>query len=110
MDKIPFKRFKELEIKTGKIKKVEEVENADKLYKIKIDIGEEKRTTVAGLKKHYSPEELKNKEVAVVTNLEPTEIMGVKSEAMILAAVQEEEDKVALLKPDKEIKPGTPVE
>ncbi len=110
MDKIPFDRFKELEIKTGKIKEVKEIEGSDNLYKMKIDIGKEERTTVAGLKDYYNEEELKGKEVAAVTNLEPTKIMGVKSEAMVLAAVEKEKDKVALLKPDKKIKPGTTVE
>lgn len=108
MKKIPFDQFKELEIKTGKIKNVEKIEKSDNLYKITIDIGKEERTAVAGLKNYYSQEELKDKEVAVVTNLEPAKIMGVKSEAMVLAAVDNE--KVSLLKTDKKMKPGTPVE
>ncbi|MFW5902456.1 MAG: methionine--tRNA ligase [archaeon] len=108
MNKIPFDQFKKLDIKTGRIKKAEEIEKSDNLYKITIDIGEEERTAVAGLREYYELEELKDKDVVVVTNLEPAEIMGVKSEAMVLAAV--EGDEVSLLKTDKEMNPGVSVE
>ncbi len=108
MGKISYSDFKELDIRTGKIIEAEELSGSDNLYKMKVDIGEEVRTSVAGLKKYYSKEELENKEVVVLTNLEPAEIMGVKSEAMILAAVEGE--KVSMLMPDKKVKTGSKVE
>ena len=58
-DKIPYSDFEKIDLRIGKILKVEEHPNADKLYVLEVDLGEEKpRTIVAGLKKHYTPEQL----------------------------------------------------
>lgn len=108
MSKVSFNDFKKLDIRTGQVKEVEEIEGSDNLYKVKVDIGKEVRNCVAGLKNYYSAEELKGKKAAVVVNLEPAEIMGVKSEAMFLAAVKG--DEVSLLTPDKDIEIGSKVE
>lgn len=99
--------FAKLDLRVGKIERVEEIPGADELYKIKINVGENSLTTVSGIKKDYSADELKSKTVIVLTNLEPTEIYGEKSECMILAATDGD---LALLTTDKNISPGTQVE
>jgi len=104
---IDFKDWKKLDIRVGKILNVEEILNADKLYKLEIDIGE-KRTIVAGIKKDYSKEELKGKSCVVLANLQPKKLRGVESRGMILAAVDGE--KVVLLSPEKKVRAGSKVE
>lgn len=108
-ENIKFSDWQKLDLRTAKILEVENVEGADKLYKLLIDIGKEKRTLVAGLKPYYKPEELKNKTCIVFTNLEPRKIKGIESQGMILAAVSEDESKVKLLQPDKDIGLGNQV-
>jgi len=104
---ISFKEWNKVEIKTGKVKEVEDHPNADKLYVLKVDTGEE-RTIVTGLKGSYSKEDLKDKTVVVLCNLEEKELRGVKSEGMVLAAVDGNE--ISLLVPDKEMREGSKIE
>ena len=75
-----------VKLKVGQIVNVERIEKADKLYKLTVDLGTEKRTIVSGLVKYYSPEELLNKQVVVVVNLKPVKLRGVESQGMLLAA------------------------
>ncbi|NQV04425.1 MAG: methionine--tRNA ligase subunit beta [Candidatus Omnitrophica bacterium] len=104
---IPFEDFKKLSMKIARIKEVKDHPNADKLYVIKVDIGGEEREVVAGIKKAYKPEDLKEKLVVVVDNLETATIRGVESKGMILAT--QDGDKLAVLSPDKDISPGSTV-
>jgi methionine--tRNA ligase beta chain len=96
-----------MDIRTGKVQKVEEHPNADKLYKVQVDIGETTLQTCAGLKNFYEPEELESKSVVVLANLEPTELRGEKSECMMLAAESEDGETVSLLETDQEIDVGS---
>jgi len=105
---ISYDYFKKLDIRVAKVVSVEKVPKADKLYKIEIDIGTEKRTLVAGLAEHYKPEELVDKKIIVLVNLEPRKLRGIQSEGMLLAAV--ENGKVSILIPDKEIDIGAKIE
>lgn len=85
--------FTKLDIRCAEIKEVEDIEGADKLYKLRVNLGKlGKRIVVAGIKRYYKKEELKGKKIALLANLEPAVIRGVKSEGMILAA--SEGDKV----------------
>jgi len=84
-----------LDLRIAKILSVEDHPKADKLYVMKIDVGE-KRTLVAGLKGHYSKEELTNRNIVLVKNLQPAKLRGVESQGMLLAA--DEEKIVGLLK------------
>jgi methionyl-tRNA synthetase len=105
---ISFQDFKKVEMKVGKVVAVEDHPNADKLMVIRADLGEESpRTLVAGLKGHYEPGELMAKTIVVVTNLEPAQLRGVRSDGMLLAA--QEGDSVVLLTLDRDIAPGSPV-
>ncbi len=105
---VSYAEFTRLDIRIGKIKKVERVEGSEKLYKLIVDVGDHERTIVAGLAKYYTPEELENRLVVVLTNLEPKKFFGIESKGMLLAAV--DGDSVALLQPDREVKPGAKVE
>lgn len=99
--------FKKLSLKIARIKEAKDHPNADKLYILKIDIGGEEREVVAGIKKAYKLEELKDKFVAVIENLEPAVIRGIESGGMVLAAHDGEH--LALLSPDKPVASGATV-
>lgn len=109
MSEVEFDDWKKLDLRVGKIIKVEDIENADKLYKLEIDIGKEKRIVVAGLKKFYSKEELKGKRCILFVNLQPRMMKGIESKGMILASVNEDESKVKLIQPDSDIELGARV-
>jgi methionyl-tRNA synthetase len=105
---VSYDDFKKLDIRIAIIESVEQVPKANKLYKLSIDLGSEKRTLVAGLAEHYKAEQLKGKKIVVLTNLEPMKLKGITSQGMLLAAV--EGDKVAILEPDKDIPLGAKIE
>ena len=83
---ITFDEFQNVELKTAKILKAEKVEGADKLLKLQIKVGDEQRQIVSGIAQFYSPEELVEKMIVVVTNLKPATIFGIESNGMLLAA------------------------
>ncbi len=78
--------FKKLDLRVGEILTAEVHPQADRLLILRVRIGEEERTIVAGIRRHYAETELVGKKIVVVANLEPAEIRGIKSEGMILAA------------------------
>ena len=100
--------FHRLDLRVGLIKSVEDHPNADKLYKLKVDVGEREITLVAGLKNFYKPEELLGKRIIVVYNLEHKKFRGVVSQGMLLAA--DDGTDVGILTPFRKVKPGTRVE
>ena len=83
---ITFDEFQNVELKTAKILKAEKVDGADKLLKLQIKVGDEQRQIVSGIAQFYSPEELVEKMIVVVTNLKPATIFGIESNGMLLAA------------------------
>ena len=102
-DLISIDQFDEVVIKIGQVKEAEKIEKSDKLLKLQVDIGEDKpRQIVAGLAKFYSPEELMDRKVCVVANLQPAKLFGTLSEGMILATGKSG----ALLTPDENAKIG----
>jgi methionyl-tRNA synthetase len=86
MDIVSFEEFKRMDLRVGEILKAERVPGTDKLLKLEVDIGTEKRTMVAGVADVYSPEELAGKKLVVIVNLQPARIRGIESQAMLLAA------------------------
>jgi len=102
---ITYEDFKKLDIRIAKILNAIRIENSDKLIKLQISLGDTERQIVAGIGKHYQPEELIGKLIVVVSNLEPKKLLGEESNGMLLAASNEEE--LALLVPDKDITPGS---
>ena len=105
---IPFNDWKKMDLRIGKILEVNDHPNADKLLVFKVDIGNEVRNIVAGIKKYYTKKELLNKKIVVFVNLEQKELRGIKSEGMILAAVKD--DKVVLLQPERDIDVGAVIQ
>ena len=87
---ISIEDFKKLDIRIGKIVEVIDHPKADRLYVLRVDLGDHTRTLIAGIKPWYKKEELIGKNIVVLTNLEPKNIRGVKSEGMILAAEDNE--------------------
>jgi len=102
---ISFENFKKLEIKIGQILEAERVEGTEKLIKIKVDLGDQKRQLVAGIGDVYQPEDLVGKQIPILTNLEPRTIRGIESQGMILAV--DVNDKPILLFPEKEVPEGS---
>ena len=85
---IVYDDFGKLDLRIGTILTAEKVEKADKLLKLQVDLGFEKRTIVSGIAQHFSPETLLNKQVIVVANLAPRKMRGIESQGMILLAEQ----------------------
>ncbi len=104
---VSFDDFKKLDMKIGEIITVEHVPNADKLYVLQVDMGGRQIQLVAGLRQLYKEGELKGKRIVVVTNLDPVTIRGVRSEGMLLAAV--DGDDATLLTVDKPVRVGSSV-
>jgi len=99
--------FNRLDIRIGKIITAEQIPKSKKLIKITVDLGNERRTLVAGIAETYTPESLTGKLVPILTNLQPVTLMGVQSNGMILAA--DMESKAIVLTVDREVTPGTKV-
>jgi methionyl-tRNA synthetase len=106
VEQVTFDEFKRFDFRIAEILSVEEVPGADKLYQLSVDVGNEHRTCVAGIKEHFSVEELIGRKVLVLANLEPVTIRGVRSECMILAA---KGSSLSLLEPDPRVEPGSSV-
>ncbi|MBS1258508.1 MAG: Methionine--tRNA ligase [Candidatus Scalindua arabica] len=105
---ISIQDFSEIDLRVAEIKAVEEHPDADKLLVLKIDAGDGEKQLVAGIKNHYSAEELIGRKIVVVNNLTPAVLRGVESQGMLLAA--KDDDKVVLLTPEKDVKPGSRVQ
>ena len=104
---ITLSEFQTVDLRVARVESVEPHPDADKLFVIKLDVGGEQKQTVAGLRGHYTPEELVGRHVIVVNNLQPARLRGVESQCMLLAA--QGEGQVVLLVPEKEIAPGAKV-
>ena len=83
---LSFDDFKKVELKTAKILEAEEIPGADRIWKLSIEVGAEKKQIVAGIKQFYTREALIGRSVIVVNNLAPSVIRGVESQGMLLAA------------------------
>jgi len=104
---INFEDFQKLDLRVGKVLSAERVEGSEKLLKLQVDLGEEKRQIIAGIGKMYSPEVLVGREIIIVANLEPRMLMGLESQGMLLAA--SDENGPVILIPEKEVLSGTKI-
>ncbi|MEM3074665.1 MAG: hypothetical protein QW727_01860 [Candidatus Pacearchaeota archaeon] len=106
MPYIKYEDFSKLDIRTATIIKVEDIDGADKLYKLHIDLGKEigKKIICAGIKEFYSKKELDGKTIIVIVNLEPRKLKGILSEGMLLAA--DKNGKPILLTTDSKCESG----
>ncbi|NII23484.1 methionine--tRNA ligase [Pseudoflavitalea sp. X16] len=100
---IVYDDFGKIDLKVGTILSAEKVAKADKLLKLEVDLGFEKRTIVSGIALHFKPEDIVGKQVVVVTNLAPRKMKGIESNGMILMA----EDKAGKL---HFVSPGTKID
>ncbi len=125
---VNFDDWEKLELRVAQVKKAEEIEGADKLWKLTLDVGKEigERIVCAGIKQHYSQEELEGKKIILFVNLAPRKMRGVESQGMVLAAVSGDDEtpqaypeesskkiltrgKVVLISPEKDIEVGSRV-
>jgi len=104
---INFEEFSKIDLRVVKIIKAERVENSEKLIKLEVDGGKEKRQIIAGIGKYYKPGDLVGREIIMVWNLEPKILFGLESQGMLLAA--RDEEKPIILIPEKEVPVGAKV-
>jgi len=105
---IQYDDFAKLDFRVGTITAAEKVEKADKLLKLEIDLGFEKRTVVSGIALHFKPEEIIGKQVTVVANLAPRKMRGIESNGMILMA-EDAGGKLKFINPDEQTANGSTV-
>ncbi len=105
---VQYDDFAKLDLRVGKILSAQKVEKADKLLKLEIDLGFEKRTIVSGIALHFKPEEIVGKQVVVVANLAPRKMRGIESNGMILMA-ENAAGKLIFINPDEDTDAGSGV-
>ncbi len=99
--------FRQIELKVATVKSAEPHPNADKLMVLQVDLGTEQRQICAGIRNHYTPEELVGRQIVVVANLETAKLRGLESQGMLLAASDGE--RVIFLTPEKSVQSGSKV-
>ncbi|MGB2403781.1 MAG: methionine--tRNA ligase [Flavobacteriaceae bacterium] len=107
-DEISFEDFSQLDLRVGTIVAAEKIKKTKKLLQLKVDLGEEVRTIVSGIADSFSPEEVLNKKVTVLTNLTPRSIKGVESQGMLLMS-EDKAGKVVIISPDEGAENGFPI-
>jgi len=100
--------FKKIDLRVAKIIAAEPVPKSEKLLKLQVEVGTERRQILAGLAKHYTPEGLLGKSVVVVFNLQPAKLMGHESQGMLLAA-SDDDGKLVFIAPSADIGSGSAV-
>src|SRR5690606_22816326 len=105
---IVYDDFDKLDLRIGTILSAEKVAKADKLLKLEVTLGFEKRIIVSGIAQHFTPEELIDKQVIIVANLAPRKLKGIESNGMILTA-EEQDGRLILVNPEKMTLPGSNV-
>lgn len=108
-DYITIDDFAKLDLRVADVLKAERIEGADKLLKLELDVGGEKRQVVSGIAQFYSPEDLEGKKVVLVANLKPVKLRGVESQGMILAASDKGDKRLAVLTIDRDLPSGLKV-
>ena len=106
-ENISFNEFKKINLQIGKITSAENLEGYNKILKVLVDIGNEKREILSGIARHYDTNELIGKYVVICTNLEPKKIGNSISNGMLLAA--EKDGKPILLTVNEEVDPGSAI-
>jgi methionyl-tRNA synthetase len=104
---ISIEEFRNVELKVATVKSAEAHPNADKLLVLQIDLGNEQRQICAGIRNHYTPEELVGRQIVVVANLETAKLRGLESQGMLLAA--SDDGRVIILTPEKPVQAGSKI-
>ena len=105
---ISFSDFSKLDLRVGEVISVEHIDGSDKLLKLLVDFGFEKRQILSGIKKWYTPETIVGKQFVFALNLEPKQMMGLESQGMLIAAHGEESSAVLYIL-DKKVENGSKV-
>lgn len=100
--------FMKLDLRVAEVLKAEKMKNADKLLKLQVDIGSEKRQIISGIAEYYQPEDLVGKKVICITNLKPVKLRGEMSEGMILSG-EDEKGNLSLATVEKSLPNGSVV-
>ena len=108
-NRIGIDEFQKVRLVTGRVLEADRVPGSNKLVRMNVDLGAERRQVVAGIGKQYAPEALVGKNVVVVTNLKPARLMGVVSDGMVLAATVGEAGEPVLLEVPPDVPPGSRV-
>ena len=108
-EQITFDEFCKVQLRVGRIVEAADHPNADKLLVLQVDLGDYRRQLCAGLKGHYTPEQLVGRNIVVVTNLAPRTMRGLESQGMLLAASNPDHSQVILLTAAEDIAPGSTV-
>jgi len=108
-DRIAIEDFQRVRLRTATILAAERVPKSNKLMRLEVDLGDEKRQIVAGIAAQYAPEQLVGRNVVVVANLKPAKLMGVESNGMVLAASVGEAGAPVLLDVPTDVPPGSKV-
>lgn len=105
---VSFDDWSKLDLRVAKIESVEDIEGADRLYKINLEVGDEigSRVVCAGLKPFFEKDELEGKKVVFFANLQPRKMKGIESQGMILAS-DDGEGNVSLIAPERDAKVGS---
>ena len=107
-NRISIDEFMKVELRVAKVLEAEAVPKSKKLVKLKVDVGSEQRTIVAGIAEAYQPEQLVGRTIAIVFNLKPAKLMGIESNGMVLAA-SVGDGKPILVSFDEPVPPGARV-
>jgi len=107
---VNFEDWEKLDLRVAEIEEVEDIEGADKLYKLTLSVGElGEKIICAGIKQYYSKEDLKGKKIIYFSNLKPRMMKGIESQGMLLAASNKDHSEVVLICPDSNIEVGSRV-
>jgi methionyl-tRNA synthetase len=106
---ITFDDFSQMDIRVGKVLEAEKVPKADKLIKLLVDTGLDKRTVVSGIAEHFAPESLIGKQVTILVNLAPRKIKGIESQGMLLFA-QDKKGQLHLVNPEISVDLGSSIQ
>lgn len=101
--------FVKVELRVGTVLEAKPAPKGDKLLVLQVDLGTERRQVMAGIRQHYAPEQLVGKQIVVVANLAPRQMMGLTSQGMLLAAHDAATGKVIVLSPSEQVSPGSKV-
>ncbi|MBX3396314.1 MAG: methionine--tRNA ligase subunit beta [Phycisphaerae bacterium] len=106
---ITFDDFVKVDLRVARVLEARSHPDADKLLVLKVDVGDEHRQIVAGIKGYYQPDDLVGKSIVIVRNLKPRTMRGEVSQGMLLAASTDDRSQVILLSPMADIPPGSKV-
>ncbi|GIW45082.1 MAG: hypothetical protein KatS3mg077_2364 [Candidatus Binatia bacterium] len=105
---VTIEEFSKIDLRVGTVVAAETHPNADRLLVLRVDLGSEQRQIVAGIRSHYSPEDLVGRQIVVVANLQPATLRGVESQGMLLAA-SDEDGHLSILTTERAVRPGAKV-